>query len=100
MGANGRYASMWEAQIKAERAATEAREAQARAARAMRKANMGGRQQFEASMDGYNSLASSGTLSGKGSRRRGEEPTSSSSASMESSDAESSTADERSEVRQ
>ncbi|KAF7562695.1 hypothetical protein G7046_g1443 [Stylonectria norvegica] len=88
--AGGRYSSMWEKQIRAERALDVAREAHLKAARAMRRANMGGKKKSEAPMDGYNSLASSGTLSGKAashdSKSKGEDTNSSSSSS---SDAES-----------
>src|SRR6478735_4941738 len=41
LAARGRYASMWEKQIRAERALDAAREAHLKAARAMRRANMG-----------------------------------------------------------
>ncbi|KAK5989159.1 ABC transporter aclQ [Cladobotryum mycophilum] len=43
LSARGRYASMWEKQIRAERALDVAREAHSRAARAMRRANMHGK---------------------------------------------------------
>lgn len=101
LAANGRYASMWEKQIRAERALTVAREAQLKAARAVRRANMGGKKKPDAPIDGYNSLASSGTLSGNanghGARGKGEEETSSSSSS--SSDAESTHTEEHSRER-
>jgi ABC-type transport system involved in Fe-S cluster assembly fused permease/ATPase subunit len=95
----GTYASMWEKQIRAERALSAARQAHARAARALRRANMGGKKQADANLDGYNSLASSDTLSGNamnyGAKHQAEEPTSASSTSLESSDAESSNNEER-----
>lgn len=99
----GRYASMWEKQIRAEKALDAAREAHLKAARAMRRANMGGQKQVEASGDGYNSLTSSGSLTGGGiqgrSQSRSEEPTSASSgASASSSDTESTHADDRPEI--
>lgn len=96
LAANGRYASMWEKQIRAERALDVAREAQLKAARAVRRANMARKKQSEGNLDGYNSVASSGTLSGNatshGSKGKGEESNSSSSSS--SSDGESSHTDE------
>lgn len=100
LAANGRYASMWEKQIRAERALTVAREAHLKAARAVRRANMGGKKKADAPIDGYNSLASSGTLSGNanghGARGKGEETTSSSSSS---SDEESTHTEEHSRER-
>jgi ABC-type transport system involved in Fe-S cluster assembly fused permease/ATPase subunit len=102
----GRYASMWEKQIRAERALSEAREAQLRATRAMRRANMGGQNPSSNPGDGYNSLASSGSLSGKpsinGVHNEGLDPTSESSSpsgSSASSDADSTHSDEGSEGR-
>jgi hypothetical protein len=100
----GLYASMWERQIRAEKALMTAREAQLKAARALRRANMGGQKQAEASGDGYTSLASSGSLPGSGVQDRSgksEEPTSASSAagSASSSDTESTHTDEQPEGR-
>ncbi|KAG6011509.1 hypothetical protein E4U54_008047 [Claviceps lovelessii] len=94
LDANGRYASMWEKQIRAERALDAAREAHHKAARALRRANMGSKTPDEAAMEDYHSLGSSGTLSGNATSRgiRGEETTSASSSasgSSASSDAES-----------
>ncbi|KAH7326423.1 half-sized multidrug resistance protein [Stachybotrys elegans] len=94
LAARGRYASMWEKQIRAERALENAREAQMKAAKAMKRANMQSKKPAEKPMDGYNSLASSGTLVGNHSgHTKGdtEEPTScsGSSGSSASSDAES-----------
>lgn len=98
---NGRYASMWERQIRAERALDAAREAHLKAARAMRRANMRTETQTVASRDEYNSMASSETLSSvikPGVDLKSEELTSSSSSgSHSSSDAESTHTDERSE---
>ncbi|KAI9167453.1 Heavy metal tolerance protein [Paramyrothecium foliicola] len=62
--ARGRYASMWEKQIRAERALDAAREAHLKAARALRRANMGGKKQPDDPLEGYNSLKSPGPLSG------------------------------------
>ncbi|KAH0594890.1 hypothetical protein MHUMG1_07187 [Metarhizium humberi] len=89
LDANGRYASMWEKQIRAERALDAAREAHLKAARAVRRANMGSKTPEEATMEDYHSIGSSGTLSGHATSRgnMGEETTSASSSS--SSDAES-----------
>ncbi|KAH7159962.1 hypothetical protein B0J13DRAFT_117681 [Dactylonectria estremocensis] len=98
LAANGRYASMWEKQIRAERALDAAREAHLKAAKALRRANMGGKKKSDAPLDGYNSLASSGTLSGNATcKGKGEESTSSSSSA--SSDAESSHTEEHSRER-
>lgn len=98
----GRYASMWEKQIRAERALDAAREAQRKAARAVRRANMQGDSPTVPSRDGYNSLASSGTLASSvlkaGVSLKSDELTSgSSSGSPSSSDAESTHTDENSE---
>lgn len=99
LDADGRYASMWEKQIRAERALDAAREAHLKAARAMRRANMGSKTPEEATIEDYHSLGSSGTLSGNATSRgnQGEETTSASSsgsASSASSDAESTHTDE------
>ncbi|CAH0043305.1 unnamed protein product [Clonostachys solani] len=95
----GRYASMWEKQIRAERALDAAREAHLKAARALRRANMGGQKQSESSRASYNSLTSAGTLVNKGSNSGGksEECTSASSGSSSNSDAESTHTDEQSD---
>lgn len=95
----GRYASMWEKQIRAERALDAAREAHLKAARALRRANMGGQKQSESSRTSYNSLNS--TLVNKGlnstSGGKSEECTSASSGSSSNSDAESTHTDEHSD---
>lgn len=95
----GRYSSMWARQIQAERALDAAREAHLKAARALRRANMGRQKQLEASRNGYNSLASSGMLSvdaSKPSDGRSDEATSAScTASSSSSDIDSEHADDR-----
>lgn len=94
----GRYASMWEKQIRAERALDAAREAQLKAKRALRRAHMRSQTQTEASRDGYNSLASSTTLASSVMKPKSDEITSaSSSGSSSSSDAESTHTDEQSE---
>lgn len=66
--AGGRYASMWEKQIRAERALDAAIEATQRATRALRRANMNHKKGVEAPLDGYNSLGSSASLSGNNAR--------------------------------
>ena len=96
---------MWEKQIRAEKALDAAREAHLKAARAMRRANMGGQKQSEASGEGYSGLSTPGSLpsngTGQGPRSKIEEPTSaSSSASTSSSDTESTHAEDRSEDHQ
>ncbi|KAM5367230.1 hypothetical protein ACJZ2D_010140 [Fusarium nematophilum] len=96
--AKGRYASMWEKQIRAERALNVAREAQLRAARAVRKAKMGLKKKSDGTMDGYNGLGSPGDLSGNTSGDHGDETHTSSSSS--SSDAESSHSEEHSRERE
>lgn len=89
LAARGRYTSMWEKQIRAERALDAAREAHLRAARAMRRANMRGKQQTETPMDGYKNLGSTATLnSANTSQTKGGEETTTS-ASSASSDVES-----------
>jgi ABC-type transport system involved in Fe-S cluster assembly fused permease/ATPase subunit len=98
--ARGRYASMWEKQIRAERALDAAREAHLKAARALRRANMGSKKQAADTIEGYNSLKSTGPLSGNtlahkmvAKNKEGGDTTSSSastSSSSASSDAESS----------
>lgn len=64
LAAGGRYASMWEKQIRAERALDAAREATLRASRALRRANMNHKKGTETPLDGYNSHGSSVSLSG------------------------------------
>jgi hypothetical protein len=89
LAARGRYASMWEKQIRAERALDAAREAHLKAARAMRRANMGSKKQPEDPIEGYNSLKSSSALAGNPngikSSIKGSEGGSSSSASSSAS---------------
>lgn len=95
----GRYASMWEKQIRAEKALDEAREAQLKAARALRRANMGGQKQ-EGSKEGYKK---SKTASGEDGAEQepqsnsGEHTSASSEGSAASSDTESTHTDERSD---
>ncbi|KAF4994021.1 hypothetical protein FGRMN_6055 [Fusarium graminum] len=96
LAAKGRYASMWEKQIRAERALNVAREAQLKAARALRKAKMGIKRNPEGGIDSYDDLESSGSLSGTGSRGCGDDTHTSSS----SSDAESSHSGEHSRERE
>jgi ATP-binding cassette, subfamily B, vacuolar membrane transporter HMT1/ACLQ len=98
----GRYASMWEKQIRAERALDAAREAQLKAKRAMRRANMRSETQTETSRDEFNSLVSSGALSNSGvkqaiSTKSDEITSASSSGSSSNSDTESTHSDERSD---
>jgi ABC-type transport system involved in Fe-S cluster assembly fused permease/ATPase subunit len=98
----GRYASMWEKQIRAERALDAAREAQLKAKRAMRRANMRSETQTETSRDEFNSLVSSGALSDSGvkqaiSTKSDEITSASSSGSSSNSDTESTHSDERSD---
>lgn len=69
LAAGGRYASMWEKQIRAERAVDAAKEATLRAARALRRANMNQKKGTETPLDGYNSLGSSASLSGNNASR-------------------------------
>lgn len=69
LAAGGRYASMWEKQIRAERALDAAREATLRATRALRRANMNHKKGSETPLDGYNSLGSSASLSGNNGSR-------------------------------
>ncbi|KAG9498809.1 hypothetical protein J7337_009620 [Fusarium musae] len=96
LAAKGRYASMWEKQIRAERALNVAREAQLKAARALRKAKMGPKRNSDGAIDSYNALGSSGSISGSGSQGH-EDDTHTSSSSC--SDAESSHSEERSMER-
>jgi ATP-binding cassette, subfamily B, vacuolar membrane transporter HMT1/ACLQ len=53
---------MWQKQIRAERAAEEARAASKKAQKLMRQANIGSKKQPETPSDGYRSLASSTIL--------------------------------------
>ncbi|EGX96312.1 heavy metal tolerance protein precursor [Cordyceps militaris CM01] len=69
LAAGGRYASMWDKQIRAERALDAARTATLRATRFLRKANMGHKKGTETPLDGYNSLGSSATLTGNNASR-------------------------------
>ncbi|KAK1466826.1 ABC transporter [Colletotrichum melonis] len=65
VNANGRYASMWERQVQAERAAEKARAASRKAQKLLRKANIGGlKKQTDGHSDGYTSLDSSTILPG------------------------------------
>lgn len=76
LAAGGRYASMWDKQIRAERALQTARMAQIKAARAMRRANMGNKDQSDHEHGDhddehddehvYHSHGSSASLSGHG----------------------------------
>ncbi|KAH6687458.1 heavy metal tolerance protein [Plectosphaerella plurivora] len=87
----GRYASMWEKQVQAERAAEKARVANRKAHKLMRKANIVSQKLgSDGTSDGYNSLASSTILPGPNNQgpksgSQGED----SSSSGNSSDAES-----------
>lgn len=65
VAARGRYASMWEKQVQAERAAEKARVANRKAHKLMRKANIVGQKLgSDGQSDGYDSLASSAILPG------------------------------------
>lgn len=87
LAAQGRYASMWEKQIRAERALDKAREATIKAAKAMKRANMGAKNDTaDEHTDDYHTLGSSGTLSDNDtSKSKGDEESSSSSSSSGSS---------------
>jgi ABC-type glutathione transport system ATPase component len=62
---NGRYRSMWERQIRAERAAAEARLASKKAQKLMRRANIAATKvTTDMQSDGYNSMSSSAILPG------------------------------------
>src|SRR4051794_12892662 len=61
----GAYFSMWEKQIRAEKARTVAVKATEKAKRAMRRANMGAKADEVAHSDGYASDVSPGSVSGK-----------------------------------
>lgn len=98
LGAGGRYASMWEKQIRAERALDKAREATIKATKAMKRANMGAKNDAAAEhTDDYHTMGSSGTRSDNDTAKsKGEEECSSSSSpSSASSDVESAHEDER-----
>lgn len=91
VNANGRYASMWEKQVQAERAAEKARAANRKAQKLLKKANFGPKKQSDGHSDGYTSLDSSTILPGSSginskANTTGED---SSSASSNSSDTES-----------
>ncbi|KAF6839730.1 heavy metal tolerance protein precursor [Colletotrichum plurivorum] len=64
VSANGRYASMWEKQVQAERAAEKARAANRRAQKLLKKANIVSNKQTDGHSDGYTSLDSSTILPG------------------------------------
>jgi ABC-type transport system involved in Fe-S cluster assembly fused permease/ATPase subunit len=96
LAAKGRYASMWEKQIRAERALNVALQAQLKAARALRKAKMGMKRNSEGAIASYDDLESSGSLSGTGSQGHGDDTHTSSS----SSDAESSHSGDHSRERE
>lgn len=65
VASGGRYASMWEKQVQAERAAEKARVANRKAHKLMRKANIVGQKLGgDGQSDGYDSLASSAILPG------------------------------------
>lgn len=64
VAARGRYASMWEKQVQAERAAEKARVAHRRAHKLMRKANIVSNSNIGSQSGGYDSLASSAILPG------------------------------------
>jgi ABC-type transport system involved in Fe-S cluster assembly fused permease/ATPase subunit len=96
LAAKGRYASMWEKQIRAERALNVALQAQLKAARALRKAKMGMKRNSEGAIASYDDLESSGSLSGTGSQGHGDDTHTSSS----SSDAESSHSGDHSSERE
>lgn len=89
VNANGRYASMWERQVQAERAAEKARAASRKAQKLLRKANIGGlKKQTDGHSDGYTSLDSSTILPGS-SGNNSKAGTTGDSSSSSSSDAES-----------
>ncbi|UNI21410.1 ATP-binding cassette-type vacuolar membrane transporter Hmt1 [Purpureocillium takamizusanense] len=100
LAAQGRYASMWEKQIRAEKALDKAREATVKAAKALKRANMAAKKNAaEVHGDDYHTLGSSGTLSdNETSKSKGDEESSSSSSgtSASSSDAESTHDDDHS----
>lgn len=105
LAARGRYSSMWEKQIRAEKALDAAREAHLKAARAIRRANMGHKKGTETPMNGYNSMDSSGSLSGNNGSHRsknghGEDTTTSGTGSSASSDVESTHTEEHSRERE
>jgi len=90
VAANGRYASMWERQVQAERAAEKARAASRKAQKLLRKANIVSKKQTDGHSDGYNSLDSSTILPGSsGNNSKANTTGEDSSSSSNSSDAES-----------
>ncbi|OLN81455.1 Heavy metal tolerance protein 3 [Colletotrichum chlorophyti] len=90
VNANGRYASMWEKQVQAERAAEKARAASRKAQKLLRKANIVSKKQTDGHSDGYTSLDSSTILPGKsGNNSKANTTGEDSSSSSSSSDAES-----------
>ncbi|KAL0931025.1 heavy metal tolerance protein precursor [Colletotrichum truncatum] len=91
VNANGRYASMWEKQVQAERAAEKARVAHRKAQKLLKKANFGSKKQTDGHSDGYTSLDSSTILPGSSGANSKANTTGedSSSASSSSSDADS-----------
>lgn len=102
LAAQGRYASMWEKQIRVERALDKAREATIKAAKAMKRANMGAadKEATEEHTDDYHTMGSTGTLSDNDtskSKGDGESSSASSGSSASSSDAESTHDDDHSE---
>ncbi|KAF4123147.1 ABC-type multidrug transport system, ATPase and permease component [Geosmithia morbida] len=88
----GRYASMWEKQIRAERALDAAREAHLKAARAMRRANMG-----ISNSQGSSSSCAGGSNDGEADAQchSGEQTSASSAGSATGSDTDSTLSDER-----
>lgn len=86
LAAKGIYFSMWKKQVTAERALDVAREASLQAKRAMRAANMGGKNKSGAQIDGYESHGSATELLGDPSKpqRDGEAHPSASSSDNES----------------
>ncbi|KAK6207504.1 ABC transporter [Colletotrichum tabaci] len=90
VAANGRYASMWERQVQAERAAEKARAASRKAQKLLRKANIVSKKQTDGHSDGYTSLDSSTILPGSsGNNSKANTTGEDSSSSSSSSDAES-----------
>ncbi|KAJ0164225.1 Heavy metal tolerance protein [Colletotrichum tanaceti] len=90
VAANGRYASMWERQVQAERAAEKARAASRKAQKLLRKANIVSKKQMDRHSDGYTSLDSSTILPGSsGNNSKANTTGEDSSSSSSSSDAES-----------
>ncbi|RDA83096.1 hypothetical protein CP532_3080 [Ophiocordyceps camponoti-leonardi (nom. inval.)] len=92
LAAQGRYASMWEKQSRAERALDKAREATMKANKAMKRANMNANTEVaEEQADEYHTLGSSGILTDNDtSKSKADEACSSSSSSSDSSSSSSS----------